>query len=78
MAPDTAERSLATVRRFMAATGADRRKERRSLLHDDPQVAPRRFACFRALEVSVLPAQRNFCAWFDSRQLHREDARQGR
>ena len=35
MAPDTAERSLATVRRFMAATGAERRNERRSLLHDD-------------------------------------------
>ena len=35
MAPDTAERSLATVRRFMAATGTERRNERRSLLHDD-------------------------------------------
>ena len=35
MAPDTAKRSLATVRRFMAATGAERRNERRSLLHDD-------------------------------------------
>src|ERR1700731_609188 len=35
MAPDTAERSLATVRRFMAATAAERRNERRSLLHDD-------------------------------------------
>jgi ketosteroid isomerase-like protein len=35
MAPDTAERTLATVRRFMAATGAERRNERRSLLHDD-------------------------------------------
>jgi uncharacterized protein len=35
MAPDTAERSLATVRRFMAATGAERRNQRRSLLHDD-------------------------------------------
>ncbi|MGB6761566.1 nuclear transport factor 2 family protein [Mycobacterium sp.] len=35
MAPDTAERSLATVGRFMAATGAERRHERRSLLHDD-------------------------------------------
>lgn len=35
MAPDTAERSLATVRRFMAATGAERRNERRTLLHDD-------------------------------------------
>ena len=35
MAPDTAERSLATVRRFMAATGAERRNERRGLLHDD-------------------------------------------
>jgi hypothetical protein len=35
MAPDTAERSLATVRRFMAATGAQRRDERRSLLHGD-------------------------------------------
>jgi uncharacterized protein len=35
MAPDTAERRLATVRRFMAATGTERRNERRSLLHDD-------------------------------------------
>jgi uncharacterized protein len=35
MAPDTAERSLATVRWFMAATGAERQNERRSLLHDD-------------------------------------------
>jgi uncharacterized protein len=35
MAPDTVTRSLATVRRFIAATGAERRNERRSLLHDD-------------------------------------------
>jgi uncharacterized protein len=35
MAPDTAENSVATVRRFMAATGAERRDERRNLLHDD-------------------------------------------
>ena len=35
MAPDTAENSVATVRRFMAATGAERRNERRNLLHDD-------------------------------------------
>jgi uncharacterized protein len=35
MAPDTAETSLATVRRFMAAAGAERQDERRSLLHDD-------------------------------------------
>jgi hypothetical protein len=35
MASDTAERSVATVRRFMAATGAERRNERSSLLHDD-------------------------------------------
>jgi ketosteroid isomerase-like protein len=35
MAPDTAARSLATVRRFMAATGAERQNERCSLLHDD-------------------------------------------
>jgi uncharacterized protein len=35
MAPDTAARSLATVRQFMAATGAERRNERCSLLHDD-------------------------------------------
>ncbi|MBV8862484.1 MAG: nuclear transport factor 2 family protein [Mycobacterium sp.] len=35
MAADTAERSVATVRRFMAATAAERRNERRSLLHDD-------------------------------------------
>jgi len=35
MAQDTAESGLATVRRFMAATGVERRGERRSLLHDD-------------------------------------------
>jgi len=35
MTPDTAESSLATVRRFMAATGAERMNERRSLLHDE-------------------------------------------
>ncbi len=35
MAPDTADNSVATVRRFMAATGAEGRNERRSLLHDD-------------------------------------------
>jgi uncharacterized protein len=35
MAPDTAERSLATVRRFMAANDAEHRNERRSLLHED-------------------------------------------
>jgi uncharacterized protein len=35
MASDTAKRTLATVRRFMAATGVERRNERRSLLHDD-------------------------------------------
>ncbi len=32
---DTAETSVATVRRFMAASGAEGREERRSLLHDD-------------------------------------------
>ncbi len=35
MALDTAESRLITVRRFMAATGAERRNERRSLLRDD-------------------------------------------
>jgi ketosteroid isomerase-like protein len=35
MAPDTVGSRLSTVRRFMAATGAERRDERRSLLHDD-------------------------------------------
>jgi ketosteroid isomerase-like protein len=35
MASDTAKRTLATVRRFMAATGVERRNERRSLLHHD-------------------------------------------
>ncbi len=35
MAPDAAESTLTTVRRFMAATGAEGRNERRSLLHDD-------------------------------------------
>lgn len=35
MPPDTADKRVATVRRFMAATGAERRDERTSLLHDD-------------------------------------------
>ncbi len=35
MAPDSPERNLATVRRFIAAAGAEHRNERRSLLHDD-------------------------------------------
>jgi uncharacterized protein len=35
MTLDTAERSLATVRRFMAAAGAEHRNERRGLVHDD-------------------------------------------
>jgi uncharacterized protein len=35
MTSDTAEGTLATVRRFMAATGVERLNERRSLLHDD-------------------------------------------
>jgi uncharacterized protein len=35
MAQDTAEKSVATVRQFMAAIGSERLNERRSLLHDD-------------------------------------------
>jgi len=35
MVPNAAQKSVATVRRFMAATGAERRNERISLLHDD-------------------------------------------
>jgi ketosteroid isomerase-like protein len=35
MAPDTAESSAATVRRFMAASGAELQNERRTLLHND-------------------------------------------
>ena len=35
MAPDTADKNMDLVRRFMAATGAERQHERRSLLHDD-------------------------------------------
>ena len=35
MAPDSPGRNLALVRRFIAATGAEHRAERRSLLHDD-------------------------------------------
>src|ERR1700721_399460 len=35
MAPDTADKNIDRVRRFMAATGAERQHERRSLLHDD-------------------------------------------
>src|ERR1700744_5499803 len=35
MTSDTAERSLATVRRFMAAAGEEPLNERCSLLHDD-------------------------------------------
>ena len=35
MAPDTADKNIDLVRRFMAATGPERQHERRSLLHDD-------------------------------------------
>jgi ketosteroid isomerase-like protein len=35
VAPDATKSALTTVRRFVAATGAERRDERRSLLHDD-------------------------------------------
>jgi hypothetical protein len=42
-----------------------------------PQVLWRRFASSPVVESSVFPAQGHFCAWFDSRQLHREEAGQG-
>ena len=53
MAPDTAERSLATVRRFMAAAGAERKNERRSLLHDD----------FVVHEAGGLPFSGDYYGW---------------
>jgi uncharacterized protein len=53
MAPDTAERSLATVRRFMAAAGAERMNERRSLLHDD----------FVVHEAGGLPFSGDYYGW---------------
>ena len=43
-----------------------------------PQVVLRTFASFRVVKPSVSAAQPVLCAWFDSRQLHREDAGQGR
>jgi hypothetical protein len=38
-----------------------------------PQVASRRFASFRVVKSSISAVQAVLCAWFDSRQLHRED-----
>jgi hypothetical protein len=35
-----------------------------------PQVISGRLTSFRVLEIEVFPARGNFCAWFDSRQLH--------
>jgi hypothetical protein len=43
-----------------------------------PQVISGRLASFRVLESEVFPAQGIFCAWFDSRQLHKESAGQSR
>jgi hypothetical protein len=43
-----------------------------------PQVVSRTFASFRVVNSAVIPAQGDFCAWFDSRQLHTEDAGQSR
>src|SRR6476620_465756 len=36
-----------------------------------PQVLSRRFAYFRVIRISVSAVQADFCAEFDSRQLHR-------
>jgi hypothetical protein len=41
-----------------------------------PQVAARRFACFRVLDLSIYAGQVDLCAGFDSRQLHWKDAGQ--
>jgi hypothetical protein len=37
-----------------------------------PQVVSRTFASFRVLEFDFSAAQRDFRAWFDSRQLHED------
>jgi hypothetical protein len=42
-----------------------------------PQVVSRRLVSFRVINSTVIPAQVDFWAWFDSRQLHRESAGQG-
>ena len=41
-----------------------------------PQVISRRFAYFRVVRFGVSAGQVDFCAEFDSRQLHRKDAGQ--
>jgi hypothetical protein len=38
-----------------------------------PQVISGRLTSFRVLEIEVFPARGNFCAWFDSRQLHKRE-----
>jgi hypothetical protein len=35
-----------------------------------PQVVSRTFAFFRVVDSAVSAVQHDFCAWFDSRQLH--------
>jgi hypothetical protein len=41
-----------------------------------PQVASLHFALFRVVKSSISAVQDDFGAWFDSWQLHREDAGQ--
>jgi hypothetical protein len=36
-----------------------------------PQVVSRSFASFRVADSAVSAVQHDFCAWFDSRQLHK-------
>jgi hypothetical protein len=42
-----------------------------------PQVDSRTFGSFRVLIFSIPAGQAVLCAWFDSRQLHKEKAGQG-
>jgi hypothetical protein len=61
-----------------------RHRQRRGahvLMPSTPSMYPRadggHFASFRVANPSVSAGQVNLCAWFDSRQLHTEDAGQG-
>jgi hypothetical protein len=42
-----------------------------------PQVVSRCFALFRVVKSIISAVHAVLCAWFDSRQLHNEDAGQG-
>jgi hypothetical protein len=42
-----------------------------------PQVISRNFPSFCVINSAVIPAQVDFCAWFDSRELHQRELVKG-